>query len=397
MCSSYPSWPELRDRVEQFARKNSHIAHIETIGRTIEGRDVRAVIVTDKGNALENKEIVLVVMGRHGDELGTRAVALRLLEWLSSGQAKSILANQVIIVIPVANPDGCANDTFGLPSDRISKLEKESVVQFGLSFVPDVVLDVHSVGKGKHGYNWGGLEAVIFDEAARFGEDPYILHTLADLMIQGAARKGFPFLLHRTGFYRDLRKKAAAIAHDAFNNHLNKIFYETCHALTFGIEVNHFVLNPQEAAESGLAAIVALLKTGNSAFQWESSPGYPNRILLGDFSASIRPRGKTAADRRTSRHEIWSHRLLFNSAFTPCRKMENTHSVEVSFSFCGQKPLQGGLTAAVRLRGRPRIERIEVNGSTAPYLSKKDPCSIYLFIDLEFIEPGDINKIILEF
>ena len=88
MRSSYPSWPELRDRVEQFAEKNSPIAHIETIGRTIEGRDVRAVMVTDKGNALENKAIVLVVMGvGTGMNWAPALVALRLLEWLSSGQA----------------------------------------------------------------------------------------------------------------------------------------------------------------------------------------------------------------------------------------------------------------------------------------------------------------------
>jgi hypothetical protein len=83
------------------------------------------------------------------------------LDWLASDAARDILTNQQVIVVPVANPDGCAKQIFGLPTDRLSSLEKETVVNFGLSCIPDVVIDVHSVGKQKYGYNWGGLEAII--------------------------------------------------------------------------------------------------------------------------------------------------------------------------------------------------------------------------------------------
>jgi len=382
--------------VERFAQTNADITQIETIGHTAEGRAIRAVFVTNTDHPDQNKEIVLIVFGRHGDELGTRTVGLQLLEWLASPEARDVLINQQVIVVPVANPDGCATQTFGLPANRLSTLEKESIIKFGLSIVPDLVLDVHSVGKGKYGYNWGGLEAVIIDETARSGEDPYILHTLADQMIQGAAQKGYPFLLHTAEFYRNLKNKAATLTDGAFNNHVNQVFYDAFHSLTFGMEVNHFVLNPQEAAESGVAAIAALLEAGNAVYPWEYYAGYPNRIIIGDFQASIRPRGETAAIRRSSRLEIWAQRHIFGS-IAPYRKMENDHSLDLEFAFHGARPLQGGLTVGTRLRGQPRIKRIEANGTIPTYAAATDVCSTHLFIDFETIEPDIHNKIYVEF
>jgi hypothetical protein len=126
-------------------------------------------------------------------------------------------------------------------------------------------------------------------------------------------------------------------------------------------------------------------------------PGYPNRILLGDFQAAIRPKGKTAADRRASRSEIWTQRSLFDTPFTPYRKMENDHSTHLTFTFAGKNPLQGGLTVSARLRGRPKIERVEANGCVQPYTVATDNCSSHLFIDFENVEPGIEQKIHIDF
>jgi hypothetical protein len=395
--NAFPTWPQIRDYVEWFAETNHDIAQIETIGHSKEGRVIRAISVTDSAHSIEDKEIALIILGRHGDELGTRAVAIRLLEWLASQNAVETLSRQQIIVVPVANPDGCAGDVFGLPGKRLSRMEKDSVVKLGLSCIPDAVIDVHSVGKGKYGYNWGGLEAVIYDEAAQAGEDQYILHSLADQMIQGAAQQGFPFLLHPISFYRNLKQKAAALTETRFNNHVNQVFYDAFHALTFGIEVNHFVMDAEAAAQSGVAAITALLEAGNVRFPWDYLSGYPNKILLGDFSASLRPCGHTAIETRASRHAIWANRNLFRGPFPPYRQMENNHSTDLTFTFTGERPLKSELTAAIRLKGKPKIVRVEVNGSTTPYAVRRDNCSSYLFIDFEHVGNNRRQAIHIDF
>jgi len=397
VLTAFPTWPQIRDHVERFAEMNRSIARIETIGYSEEGGRIRTVYVTDPAFSMKDKEIALIILGRHGDELGTRAVAIRLLDWLSSKNAAETLSKQQIIVVPVANPDGCAQNVFGLPRKRLSRLEKESVVKLGLSCIPDVVIDVHSVGKGKYGYNWGGLEAVIYDEAALAGEDQYILHHLADRMLRGAAERGFPFLVHPIGFYRNLKQRAANLTETGFNNHVNQVFYDACHALTFGIEVNHFVLDAEATAQSGVAAITALLEAGNAHFPWNYLPGYPNKILLGDFSASLHPRGHSAAETRASRQTIWAKRHFFDGPFSPYRRMENNHSVDLTFTFSGEYPLESGLTVAARLRGKPRIERVVVNGSTSPYAVGRDNCSIYLFIDIEHVENNHRQVIHIDF
>ena len=166
-AETFFSYQELMDWIFEFADHNQDIVSMETIGRSNEGRDIQAVHITDKRYPIDHKEVVLIVLGRHGDELGTRVVGPAVLQWLASPEAKQHLKSQHILVVPVANPDACVKEIFGLPAFRLSSLEKNSLIKFGLKYIPDVVLDIHSVGKEKHGFNWGGLEAVISTRTPR--------------------------------------------------------------------------------------------------------------------------------------------------------------------------------------------------------------------------------------
>jgi hypothetical protein len=77
--------------------------------------------------------------------------------------------------------------------------------------------------------------------------------------------------------------------------------------------------------------------------------------------------------------------------------MENNHSVDLTFTFSGERPLKSGLTAVIRLRGKPKIGRVEVNGSTTPYAVKRDSCSSHLFIDIEHVENNCRQAIHIDF
>jgi hypothetical protein len=239
-----------------------------------------------------DKEIALIIIGRHGDELGTRVVGPSILDWLASEAAQKTRDHQHVIVVPVANPDGCVHNVFGLLVHHLSDLEKRTLLPLGEKYVPDIVIDVHSVGKEKFALNWGGLEGVIIDQNAKAGKDQYILGEMAREIIHGAARAGYPFLLHTLEYYQQLRKKADGLPESKFNNHVNGALYKAFHPLAFGMEVNYFVLSPHDTAQSGLAVITAMLERGNRISPWEYYPGYPNRILSGDFLVWIGPRGK---------------------------------------------------------------------------------------------------------
>jgi hypothetical protein len=394
---SFLSYSEIVEWLFQFAEQNKAIVKLEVIGLSDEGREIHAVHVTNKANSIENKEVVLIILGRHGDEIGTRVVSKALLAWLASPEATRYVDNQHIIVVPVANPDACVKEIFGLPAFHLSTLEKNSILKFGLKYIPDVVFDIHSVGKEKYGFNWGGLEAIVIDEQATAGEDQYIIRAMAEEMIRGASRAGFPFLLHNLEFYKNLRIWADALSESAFNNYVNRVFYDAFHSLTFGAEVNHFVLSPDEAAKSGVAVIQSLLEMGLRTYPWEYYPGYPNRILCGDFLASIKPFGENAHQRRISRRELWLQRHCFDVPLNPHRKMLNDHSVNVLFKYSGEQKIQNGLTVNIRIRGQPNIKQVDINGTGTDYYTKADECSTYVGVEFTNLKPNDLKEIHIEF
>jgi hypothetical protein len=395
--SSFLSYDEIEDWIEHYLHDHREIAHVDSIGQSDERRPIKAVHVTNNSLPMDEKETALIILGRHGDEVGTRVVGPAVLEWLASRDAQEIRDRQHVIVIPIANPDGCIHEVFGAPAAHLSDSEKGSLLPLGDRYIPDIVMDVHSVGKEKRGLNWGGLEAVIINQNAAEGEDQYILGEMARQMLHAAAGEGYPFLLHTLEPYQDLKKKREALAGYVFNNHVNGVLYDAFHALTFGMEVNHFVLRPDETARSGLAVIKSMLEMGNRIFPWEYHPGYPNRILSGDFLAWIGPRGKNAHARRISRKEIWSKRRFFKVPFAPYREMPDRHSVRITVRYAGEQAIAGGIAIGFRIRGLPKIRSITVNGDHRDYYLKRDECSTYVFLDLERIEKDDTREVVARF
>jgi len=220
---------------------------------------------------------------------------------------------------------------------------------------------------------------------------------MAREMIHAAAADGYPFLFHTLEPYQHSRERADGLTDCTFNNHINAALYDTCHALTFGVEVNHFSLKPRETAESGLAIIKSALKMGNRVFPWEFYAGYPNGIISGDFLASIRPRGKDAGERRRSRKDIWAKRRFFKMPFDPYREMLNKHSVRATVKYAGEEEISGGITVSFRIRGMPGIRSVAVNGQRVDFYRKEDACSTHLFVELAAIEKDDTREIVAEF
>ena len=102
---SYFAYEKINNWIEKYENNYRTIASVERIGYSDEGRDIKAVHVTNNSVPISDKEIALIIIGRHGDELGTRVVGPAVLEWLASEAAQKTRDRQHIIVVPVANPD----------------------------------------------------------------------------------------------------------------------------------------------------------------------------------------------------------------------------------------------------------------------------------------------------
>jgi hypothetical protein len=360
--SSFPSLEKIYEVVDRFVEENSEIAHMESVGRSDENRDVMAVHVTDKSRPVAEKEVSLIVCGRHGNELGTRTVGLGLLEWLTSERASEIREKQQIIVVPVANPDGCARKEFHAPSDGLSRLEEGIVGKLAEPYKPDAVVDVHSLW-------YSELEAVIDAHTENLGEDNMIHKRLTSRMVESAEREGYPFLS------TDIRSIRRILRGLEYNNFLCEAFYEKNHSLVFGLELSHLTLSPEDVKRSGVACISTLLEAGNERFPWEKASGYPNRILIGDLFTSIRAGGESADERRRSRSKIWQNREHFTK---PRRKTIAGNVIKVVSEYFGDE-LPVSFELICRIRGNPSIRRIVLNGEKIDkYYTFRDQCSTYV-------------------
>jgi hypothetical protein len=375
---TFPSYARLLELLERMVSENPKILKFETIGTSPEGRDIKAIHAATDAAPLQAKEVVLIICGRHGDELGTRVAGPAVIDWLLSAEAVPILENQHIMIVPVANPDGCAKEKFGLPPDRLSHMEKECLVRLADRYIADLVIDVHSVGKQKLDFNWAGLQAVVIDREADAGEDQHINFKMADSIIEAARAENQLFLLHGIEFYRKLRERLSAPTPGAFNNYFNRACYDALHCLNFGIELNHFVLAPDEVGQSAATIIKALLLLGNRSFPWEFAPGYPNRLLKGDFLASIRACGQTPGERRTSRKKLWPTIASWNIS----RAMPAPVTIQVKVGYSGTKKNSPPAGICFFAAGRRPIKTVLLDGSPVPALSVEEKAGAHVWVQV---------------
>ena len=73
--------------------------------------------------------------------------------------------------------------------------------------------------------------------------------------------------------------------------------YHRFHTMLFSMEIMY--------EESGLVKIRKILELGNQPWRYENTPGYPVRVMTPPEGHAVVAYGTTAAERRTSRLELW--------------------------------------------------------------------------------------------
>jgi hypothetical protein len=401
--------------LEDFVGENPSMAEKKIIGTSPEGLDIPAILITDQKGMDEDKQIAVVTLGRHGQELGTRVVGPEILNYLVSGDAEEVRNRQMVIVVPVVNPDGFVRNEFHSSLFRLTKTER--IVLGGLfhAFPPEMVIDYHSLGKdsgSKH--DRGDMEVIIPANTSRWGMDeqvhqhvahrmrryaedagwPYEIHSLEDLALYyfgGTAIGEAPWTCLQEKFFQlhmqnshdgyDVPKEAS------YTNYTCGAAYIKWHSIVFGIEANHYAISkPGDIAASGMAPCKALLEMGCTRFPWEKDKGYPVNILHGDFRVSIRAVGRSASERRASRIRLWKERAHFS---LPQREMPDPETTLARVRYFGTDlPMQFAL--CLRMRQRP-IRGVTLGGREVEFETFIDHCSTYAFIPLAMEKSGTLE------
>lgn len=112
ILEAYRKFPEIEVELQDLVKKYPKLVGLETYGKTSKGRNLYALRL---GSNLSKPQL-MISAATHGDELITVEVLLNLvhelLEGYSSDQRLSkMLDEHVIYILPVASPDGFANET----------------------------------------------------------------------------------------------------------------------------------------------------------------------------------------------------------------------------------------------------------------------------------------------
>jgi hypothetical protein len=76
--------------LDDWVAKNKNIAHKEVIGRFPDHWEIPAVSITDENVPNDDKQIAVITLGRHGQELETRVVGPEIIYYLGSNDAEEI-------------------------------------------------------------------------------------------------------------------------------------------------------------------------------------------------------------------------------------------------------------------------------------------------------------------
>ena len=404
--------------LDDYVAANRRIATKEIVGRSEEDRDIPAIVLTHPGIPDADKQVAVVTLARHGQELGARVVGPEILAYLAGDDARDILDAQRVIVLPVVNPDGFVRNEFHSSRTRLTPTERHVIGGLCRKYPPDMMIDYHSLGRtGGSKTDRGDLEAIIPANTTRWGMDEPVHRFVARRMRDAAETAGWPYEIHTledlAAYYfggTDVGSQPWAFQREkvyllhmqddsdhydipegaAYTNYTCAPAYLKWHTLVFGMETNHWAITRAgDIAASGLAPCRALLKLGCTRLPWEKDPGYPANILTGDFRISIRAVGETAAERRTSRTRIWGQRRHFN---IPLREMPDRETTVARVRYVGTD-LPMTFALCLRMRQCP-ITYVTVRGKDVAFETFDDRCARFLYIPLTLETAGTVEVFI---
>jgi len=418
---------EMYRWLDGFVEQNKRIAHKEVLGRSPDHWDIPAVFITNGDRADDHKQIAVVTAARHGQEFGARVVGPEILRYLAGEEARKILETQIVIVVPVVNPEGFVRNEFCSSMTSLTKTERLILGGLFRTYPPDMIIDYHSLGpESGSKYDIGDMEVILPANTTKWAMDEQIHLHVAQRMVDAAEEAGWPYEIHTledlAAYYfgarepgnmpwTSLKEKTFLLhmqdSHDGYDipeeavsdtpgsvagktrytNYTCGPAYIKWHSLVFGMETNHGAISDAgDLAESGMVPCAALLKMGSERFPWEKDPGYPVNILHGDFRVSIRPVGNNAAERRASRIRIWGERNRFNY---PQREMIDLETTLARVRYFGDDfPMNFALCLRMRQKN---IHSVSMGGKDIDFETFRDRCATFVYIPITMERAGSLE------
>ena len=308
-----PIWPpfeKLQALLEKWQQDYPGVLSLEIPGTSVGGRPVYAIKLTDPETDDENKERILLTALHAGVERNATTTVFSIIEWLLAGDplARDILRHQVVVCMPVPNPDGYvegthgnvyAHWTFNGPRDPENMPEAVAVQKIMDRYQFEVHADLHGLSLE--------FEKYIMLELSGFASSnpslrPYH-RDVAHLMDEAALVEGYP--------YNDQEADREQLFWGPQLDEIKGKLWSgrpQVYAAIYGYNRYHTMITATEVSweRSGFLRHRRLLQIGQEIWPGERYPGYPVRVTMSNGYHMVAAYGQTAAARRRSRVELWS-------------------------------------------------------------------------------------------
>ncbi len=330
---------EYEATVEYWSERHPGILQVERVGESVEKMPIFLLKITDSSVPDEDKQVCLVTALHGGPERSGTTTILHLAEWLlgDSKEAADTRRKQVLLLMPVVNPYAFfVSDRFGTSQgmnpygggdrnwdlENLSFKQLEQVPEIRAVFSvmnryrPEVHADVHGTGlqeypQDKLGDRRGYRGQTMF-ESTGSAYSNFLLRPwdprITDAMIQAGVEAGYGSdraeADAQRGFWApDLDPLAGRLWRGRTRFYTAQYGYARYHTLQTVLEVGW--------EEAGAARLKGLLRIGNGSWQGQPISGYPVNRVKSFTGHYVTAWGRTAAERRRSRVELWEKQERF--------------------------------------------------------------------------------------
>ena len=330
---------EYEATLEYWSERHTGVLRVERVGESVEKMPIFLLKITDSTVPDEDKQVCLVTALHGGPERSGTTTVLHLAEWLlgDSEEAAETRRRQVLLLMPIVNPYAFfVSDRFGTSSGMnpygggdenwdlenlsFKALEKVPEIRAVFSVMdryrPEVHADVHGTGLQEYPVDKLGdrlsYRGQTMFESTGSAYSNFVLRPwdprISDAMIQAGVDAGY-------GSDRaeaDAQRAFWGPALDPLSGRLwrgRPRFYTA----QYGYARYHTLQTVLEVGweEAGAARLKGLLRIGNGSWQGQPIPGYPVNRVKSFTGHYVTAWGRTAAERRRSRVELWEKQERF--------------------------------------------------------------------------------------
>ncbi|GEP42601.1 carboxylesterase family protein [Brevifollis gellanilyticus] len=331
------TWEEYAATLAHWSKKYPKVARLYNRGLSGLNMPVYLLRISDPTVKETDKQVCLVTTLHSGPERTGTTGAMAFAEWCLSDDplAMETRKKQVVLVMPCVNPlamfitDRFRNEHGVDPytgTGRLGKLwdvktvtltkpedapELNAVLSVIDEYQPEVHVDLHGTGLQEYSPQQLGPRRMyhgqIMTEVTGGAYSNYALRPwdwrVTEAMIKAGQEAGFPSDrfeadAQRTFWGPELAPLGRKLWHGM------PLFYSA----HYSYAKYHTMIMTQEVAweQSLVARMKGLLSIGNQVWMDEREPGYPVNRMRHFVGHYVTTYGKTATERRASRHELWN-------------------------------------------------------------------------------------------